>query len=742
MILFFLVALSTMAAPAMAFTAYDCDHPNATVHVLDLTGPEPCENITRRYLRPRNVSVQVIQTEGEARVMGHRCYATVTRRVTSCGQFDSITYGGRFSAYDEPIDISKESCRLARDDRIFPFDGKLHRVDGLGRLRTTYFTHGWVDGKGKCGHGSFTSHGNYYEGAYEETVLRFAIEPIIGTVDFTRDTVLFDSGLKAMFSKGFVKDTAFGSHVWNATLDSCDRTVSSIYAGVAVLRPDKQSTDNRGLWAGSWEKGLLMVTDEETEQYMGFALGKQVPICQRQCYATQVPHLHVCSILHGQTPLEETRWKFRPSVPQNQAEAQVQAGFLYLQTNIRFYNRFAEVEKRLCEVERNTLYNKLQAISGVQNPHALMDVEATGHVIQVAGRAAYITKCVPTEVVRISHQNCTSEIPVSVNGSTRYVDPFSWILKPFPTIIQCSSVMPVRWHILGVWLCATPDAHHCTAPPKLRPTPLLKPLDSLATGLGLGLYTAQQREQHHAAVVAATSREAVQLKATHAAVSNGLAGVSLGSLLSASEVGDLKLDISTMVFPWYPLLLDAWNAIFATLIALAIVKMLSGCLIRLYILYMERGFGFWLLGAIWNTVFLVARVPSVILKAAWDNLILTRTDLNQPLPLNLHRRHRNPRPRPLPPPQEPPTEPTTRRAPSPPATPDPLYHALARSEDGRPRRIIPDRRHLHAPSDYLNLHIAPSYTTHHRSLDEELAATDDVYERRRRLQEAASHRRF
>ena len=76
--------------------------------------------------------------------------------------------------------------------------------------------------------------------------------------------------------------------------------------------------------------------------------------------------------------------------------------------------------------------------------------------IATNGNAAYISRCPAIDVARADFENCTQEVPVSVNGSLRFADPFTWILQDFPTIVPCSALMPVRWKIEEVMvLCLT-----------------------------------------------------------------------------------------------------------------------------------------------------------------------------------------------------------------------------------------------------------------------------------------------
>ena len=75
------------------------------------------------------------------------------------------------------------------------------------------------------------------------------------------------------------------------------------------------------------------------------------------------------------------------------------------------------------------------------------------------------------------------EVPVSLDGKRKFVDPFTWIEKDFPTIVPCSQVT-VHWKISGKWYCTTPEIRPCTAPIQVGNTLNCTLEGDFAMGLG------------------------------------------------------------------------------------------------------------------------------------------------------------------------------------------------------------------------------------------------------------------
>ena len=261
-------------------------------------------------------------------------------------------------------------------------------------------------------------------------------------------------------------------------------------------------------------------------------------------------------------------------------------------------------------------------LAGTDNPYALLDTYGRGHTIQVAGAAAYVTKCAPVQATRADFKNCTLEVPVRVDDGLRFADPITWILKEFPTIIPCSPIMPVRWLIMGQWYCSTPSIRTCPPPRRLKST-LGRP-DALdfTRGLGKGIFTKVQLAQHAAFWRSTHSRQAVVAKAANAATQQGHneGRGHLGLLLSTPDTQGLLTQFRFSLFPLLPSLAQAFNIASGIMILGSVILMVVDACLRMTRIYLDRGCGPWLCLGLCNTLYQVFHVPRHIAKAAVDRL--------------------------------------------------------------------------------------------------------------------------
>lgn len=86
------------ATTAVALVVYDCEKPHARVKTLDLTGPQECDNPEKDFLPAEEIWTQFLHTGQRHPVKTTQCDITISKRITRCGKFDSITYAGFYTA--------------------------------------------------------------------------------------------------------------------------------------------------------------------------------------------------------------------------------------------------------------------------------------------------------------------------------------------------------------------------------------------------------------------------------------------------------------------------------------------------------------------------------------------------------------------------------------------------------------------------------------------------------------------
>ena len=108
-LLLFSLIVQSFITSALAFTAYDCIHTNASATMIDLTAPEPCTVRNYGKVTTHRARVHVLHEATAMRISGFRCKATFTREIHRCN-YNSLHYGMRYMAYDKAVPILPMQC--------------------------------------------------------------------------------------------------------------------------------------------------------------------------------------------------------------------------------------------------------------------------------------------------------------------------------------------------------------------------------------------------------------------------------------------------------------------------------------------------------------------------------------------------------------------------------------------------------------------------------------------------------
>ena len=210
---------------------------------------------------------------------------------------------------------------------------------------------------------------------------------------------------------------------------------------------------------------------------------------------------------------------------------------------------------------------------------------------------------------------------ISGNSSTiEFADPQTFVLSPYPTVLPCNTVNPVRWLIQGTWLCATPDVHPCMAPTKISPsTGSFLPDHSSFTMMG-GIYTQKQKDQYKIFRASQTAIRPLQRAMAMAASATGDSQGNLGIPISGSQIQKLSNDFAEQHLP----LLYKIGPFFTKVVSIMIfiswtIAFIQG-LLRLYILVLHKGCGWWIIAVFSNALFTFIMMPTTIFWKAFDEI--------------------------------------------------------------------------------------------------------------------------
>ena len=264
-------------------------------------------------------------------------------------------------------------------------------------------------------------------------------------------------------------------------------------------------------------------------------------------------------------------------------------------------------------------------------------------MLTVAGAVAHITRCVEVEVTLANVKNGTQEVPVSLTAEVdheatlakanaranlppppspriRYADPLTWVLKPFPSVVPCSTLTPIKWKIGLKWVCASPHTTPCEAPSQLQIKSTRFQMDPFADALDGSLYTAEQQQAHRDFVTLQQSREAVSYRVTKDSLVNQHDG-TLGNPLSLSDVEGLTQHVALLNNPYFGSWGATWNTLCGFLMILALVR--GVCEIAMLVAQevAVRGVGWWIPWVILQGIFVVSAIPIRIAHRTIRDLI-------------------------------------------------------------------------------------------------------------------------
>jgi hypothetical protein len=607
-----LATLPLLGGPdaAGAVRVFDCEAPEAKYMAVDLTEPAPCPDAVKEFQPPVNTTVQIIQTEATRPILAYQCLVTISKEVTRCG-FDSITYGSIYTVFDQVQMVTPEECRNAIQTGQIILGARAFKVVPGEATTETFFSHGHVADNGYCETATFISGGQAFTRAYEQTRVKSQLRTVRGTVHSADGEVIFSNGLRAKVKDGMLRDSYEGTLIWQEEQGNCTDAISQVYYGPATVHRRAGNQDTRDD-VGS----IVMISNETTSQYAGLQLRGPQSVCRIHCFYTQISGITVCVLRALDQPLPER--EFREKFEQTTTALQTQLSFLHMGTNMRMYERFERIQTDLCEVDRKVLHARLQSVAAGDSRYSLVDLYGPGHSLHVAGAVAYVTSCVEKEATLVAAENCTLEIPVSVqpNNTKRFADPMTWVLHDFPTVVPCDDLMPIRWKVHNDWYCATPNARPCEAPLQLQTSTTEFQAEDFTRGLGSGIYSREQRERHRQALMLAGARNAVVAKAAANAVATAPAAGVLGNLVSEGERQIMAIHIASLINPFFRAVGEWWSLAVGALVVLGIVQALVGWVIRTISLYKEKGCGLWLLAAVWQVTYHMVYVPARVVSAA------------------------------------------------------------------------------------------------------------------------------
>ena len=494
----FLVTQVLQGQIVRGLSAYDCTHPNATGTPLDLLEPEKCKPPNQYYLTETAIRIQLIQTEAARPIQAYTCRMTVSSAVTRCG-FDSLTYGTHHPYTHRQVAIPPALCRRAVKDKRMYYEAQEIPIK-IGRPTIqSFYAHGRVETNGACKTEDFIAGGISFKKSYEKKTVSVTVTSTKGTVN-QNNAAVFTNGLRAPYQDMVIRDDKIGTMVWEVDTPKCHQSISEIYLGEAKLFVHSNSSTN----------SIVLLSDNATSQYGGFLLKGTRSLCDVHVHTTQVPNLVILTLRPGDSPIPHSSFKDR--LEQTKVSLMSHLAYLHVRTNQDVADQFHQVYKSLCEIDSNSLENRLRMVAE-DNRKTAIDIFGPGYSVVAAGEVAYVIKCVKVEVKTRHQVNCTRDLPIAygVNFTqVGYRSPITHEIIQYSAPIPCDPINPPmhRIDINGkpAWYCLLPTLTPCQAPLKLDPTVEFQISErDYGAELGHRLYTDFQEKAHIQAMFLLTS---------------------------------------------------------------------------------------------------------------------------------------------------------------------------------------------------------------------------------------------
>jgi hypothetical protein len=184
---------------------------------------------------------------------------------------------------------------------------------------------------------------------------------------------------------------------------------------------------------------------EEKGQVAGVELKDSHLMCHHPAYQT---HLQgILLIVHPDNFTSVVSDPFDPEHVTDYIRLESELSFLHVKTSLSQRDKLRQVKLRICETRRELATTWLESIAGTEN--LLVNVFGRGHLVTKSGATVYVTKCWPVSVTPRAVVNCTSEIPVTYNGSAVFVDPISYVIKLCASVVKCNDSAPPPPQVLN-----------------------------------------------------------------------------------------------------------------------------------------------------------------------------------------------------------------------------------------------------------------------------------------------------
>lgn len=615
-----------------AILGYDCGGTAVNVTTFSLLNVEDCDlpsikpTVTMTY-------IQLLQLSDYGRTRIIQCRIEIDRTIYYCGMHShvSVVHNGRRIYL---MDISENTCQAAHVTGIIALTPSL-QITGLEPNSTAYRSvtlAGTLAVNGRC---SGTQYSDPY-GTWDDVTVQASVKITLAdywtSIKVKQDQIMLRDQTTCTLSEGSCLTDENGRAFWMTmpTTDCNFNQYDVLYEGSAakLISPLPETPEIYSL----------------TTNDITFALSKRPgghALCGYTLIRTEHPKLFILETKEGMT----FTTKKKLTVDNLDIFTYVNSKFIYVEKHIRqqVTSLYQDVLLHKCELERSVLKNMLSLAPLLPEEFAYSIMKSPGYMANVAGEVAHIIKCTPVAVKLRHTTECYQELPISHQNKSLFLSPKSRILLKSGTIRECTTILPVMYHLENAWYQLSPQPIGAIAPQEIKPLkkPTWKYVDakSLATS---GIYSQNDLENLRDHIMFPVERPALLHTIARGATGKFVPQntISLSGLLNEADIERLAENTIRKFWEGFITFGSASAGVIMIFLILKSVKACVNTLIRGYALHTIYGWSLKLLGAVWSSLthLLISRDKTP--KSPTDHItekgVNERSELPNPLPRGTH----------------------------------------------------------------------------------------------------------
>ncbi|KYN00131.1 hypothetical protein ALC62_09092 [Cyphomyrmex costatus] len=572
---------------------YDCGGEGFNISTLSLLDVGNCD-LEDVEPREEEVYIQLMQMSDYDKVPAIQCRIEVNRVIHYCGMHShiSVVHNGRREYFQE---IGERACRRVHETGVLQIGNAV--MDLLKNNATNYRSAtlaGTATVDGRCAGAQYTDGYGSWESVVVQATIKITLRTLELSVKRKLGHVIMPSGTFCKTSDKYCIDADGTETFWSPiVVDNCHfDNYDILYEGIAT----------RLVPANNYTTPIVYtVTTQETT----FALTKTIDmdVCGYKLSQTEHPKLFILQTQKGRT--FKTRTKV--SVDNLDIFFYVNSKFVYVEKHIKkqLTQLYRNLMEQKCALEKQVLKNALTLASIAPDETAYRIMREPGYTAVLSGEALHLVKCVPVECKLRHVDKCYTELPVTHQNTSYFLQPRSRILTKTGTIRDCNQLLPVMYKLHGIWFRLGPKPVEITAPAVIQP--LNHPnwqytsSSSLATS---GIYNTEDLDRLRAHIMFPVERPSIVNTLARGAMGNAIpaGSISLSTLLDEDSLNRIADSAGKKVWRGFVTFGSASAGILAIFIIIRVVELIIDTMIHGYALHTMYGWSLHLIGAVWSSV--------------------------------------------------------------------------------------------------------------------------------------------